>query len=138
MFCFQTNKMAIVSVPDVKVDVMKLILQLTYRDRVILTMRQIKEVGEFITIFGMAWTQFGYEEYSGEEQMSAIPMPPVPMKPVDLPRPSHTSSPQRQQPQIVRKIVNVSGGRITMLQNEISNGNEEEEYVFQQQVSFKN
>lgn len=138
---------------------MKLILQLTYRDRVILTMRQIKEVGDFLIHFGMAWGQFGYEPYQGEEPMSALPLPPITPKPVEYldAKPAvvvHAVSPTQPQQQTAqqssRKVYSGPGARATLQQssNNIANSilnatngineDEEENFAFQagQQASI--
>ncbi|ODM95834.1 Zinc finger and BTB domain-containing protein 24 [Orchesella cincta] len=129
LFEDQTGETSVVNVPDIKVDIMKLILQLTYRDRVILTMNQIKQVGDFITMFGMAWSQFGFEEYSGEEPMTASPMAPIPLKPVELPRKVvyvARPSPQGGQQQVVRRVI-ANVNRVSA-QKQIVN-NDEEDYA---------
>ncbi|CAL8143094.1 unnamed protein product [Orchesella dallaii] len=131
LFEDQTGEVSVVNVPDIKADIMKLILQLTYRDRVILTMNQIKQVGDFITMFGMAWAHFGFEEYSGEEAMTATPVAPIPLQPVELPRKVvyvARPSPQggQQQPQQVVRRIMANVNRVSAVPQQNAKLNEED------------
>lgn len=139
-----------VNVPDVKVDMMKLILHLTYRDHVILDSKQVKEFGNLLTMFGLSWGQFQYGEYFGEEPQTSVAKSPVPMKPVELPRkivylprpPPQSPQSQGQGLQGRRVVMTINPSeRVTLPQNlvnGVSTDGEDQGYPSTQVISLEN
>ncbi|CAG7728568.1 unnamed protein product [Allacma fusca] len=57
-----------VYVPDVPVNIMKLILKLCYKDNIKLTMKTMRDLGNYLSMFGLAWDQFNFTEADSEEK----------------------------------------------------------------------
>lgn len=60
------GKVSVVIVPDIPVSIMRLILKLCYKETVKLTMNAMKDIGNYLSLFGLAWDQFNFTE-EGEE-----------------------------------------------------------------------
>lgn len=69
--------MTTVIVPDIDILTMNLILRLAYQDQVQISMKRIKDVGEYLTLFGMEWKNFSFVEKKGKTVGNLVDPPNI-------------------------------------------------------------
>lgn len=73
-----------VSVPEIRIDLMKLLLHLHYQERVLLNTEQLAKVTNYIHMFGMTWSHLHYFQVDGNGPNTVMTEAPIPRSNLEM------------------------------------------------------